>query len=269
MVRLPQRRSRPARWSWRFAVFTVPLIVLTAVLHRLDSLETSATLFILGLALALALLALVLGVTALLVIWARGDSGARRAIGGTVLSALILAWPVWNLTAIATLPQINDITTDGLNTPAFEAAARDRPEGTNPLEHGGRPLLQKQAAAYPEIVPFFLSYPAGDVYEAARALVEARGWRKLSTLPPEFDQPGRIEAVARTLIFGFEDDVVIRISPQAGEETRIDMRSASRYGRHDLGTNARRIYSFLNDLQRLLEAPPETEEDEEGGGLFG
>ena len=43
-------------------------------------------------------------------------------------------------------------------------------------------------------------------------------------------------------------DVAIRIRPLAGQ-TRIDIRSASRFGRHDLGTNAARIQSLADELQ--------------------
>jgi uncharacterized protein (DUF1499 family) len=41
---------------------------------------------------------------------------------------------------------------------------------------------------------------------------------------------------------------VIRIVA-AGSRSRLDIRSMSRLGRNDLGTNARRIRSFLNQLQ--------------------
>ena len=54
---------------------------------------------------------------------------------------------------------------------------------------------------------------------------------------------GRIEAVARTLWFGFEDDVVIRVRATAAG-SRIDMRSRSRVGVSDLGANAERIRRF-------------------------
>ncbi len=43
--------------------------------------------------------------------------------------------------------------------------------------------------------------------------------------------------------FGFQDDVALRVF--AGpKETRIDMRSASRQGQSDLGTNRARIEEF-------------------------
>ncbi len=136
----------------------------------------------------------------------------------------------------------------------------DRPEDANSAEYPGIDAARAQSAAYPEIAPFFLGYPADDVFTAAQALVGERGWRELLSEAPAFDGPGRIEAVARTLIFGFEDDVAIRIEGRGPEQTRIDMRSASRFGRHDFGANADRIYRFLTDLQRRLDSPPEPAE---------
>jgi uncharacterized protein (DUF1499 family) len=65
---------------------------------------------------------------------------------------------------------------------------------------------------------------------------------------------GIIEAVARTPILGFRDDVVVRVRPTV-DGARIDVRSASRYGRHDLGTNAKRVRSLIDDIDDLLSAP--------------
>ena len=60
---------------------------------------------------------------------------------------------------------------------------------------------------------------------------------------------GRIEATATTFWFGFKDDVVIRIVP-APEGSRVDVRSVSRVGLSDVGTNAKRIRDFLHKLAR-------------------
>jgi len=61
-----------------------------------------------------------------------------------------------------------------------------------------------------------------------------------------------IEAVATSLIFGFQSDVVIRlIEEESG--TLVDMRSNSRFGPHDLGANAAQIEAFLADLDASLQ----------------
>jgi uncharacterized protein (DUF1499 family) len=64
---------------------------------------------------------------------------------------------------------------------------------------------------------------------------------------------GRLEGVDTTLLYGFKDDMVVRIqeSPQG---TRVDVRSKSRVGRSDLGVNAKRIRTFLTKLRSALPA---------------
>ena len=54
---------------------------------------------------------------------------------------------------------------------------------------------------------------------------------------------------ATTALFGFKDDVVVRVRPD-GNSSRIDVRSLSRVGGGDIGTNAKRVRAFL---QRLAE----------------
>ena len=66
------------------------------------------------------------------------------------------------------------------------------------------------------------------------------GWEIVATAPAE----GRIEATATTFWFGFKDDIVVRVTPADGG-SRIDVRSVSRVGRGDVGTNAQRIKAYL------------------------
>ena len=59
---------------------------------------------------------------------------------------------------------------------------------------------------------------------------------------------GVIEATATTTLFGFKDDVIIRLTAANGG-TRVDMRSASRAGVSDLGANAARIEAYFAALK--------------------
>ena len=60
---------------------------------------------------------------------------------------------------------------------------------------------------------------------------------------------GRIEATDTTLWFGFKDDIVVRVTAQ-DSASRIDVRSVSRVGKSDVGTNASRIRNYLLKIQR-------------------
>ena len=63
---------------------------------------------------------------------------------------------------------------------------------------------------------------------------------------------GRIEATDTSLLFGFEDDLVVRLVQQADGTVRVDVRSKSRVGRSDFGINAHRIRAFIKSLQKHL-----------------
>ena len=63
---------------------------------------------------------------------------------------------------------------------------------------------------------------------------------------------GRIEVVFRTPILGFRDDVVIRIRPDP-DGARVDIRSTSRYGRHDFGTNASRVSALSEAIDEAVD----------------
>ena len=60
-----------------------------------------------------------------------------------------------------------------------------------------------------------------------------------------------IQGVHRTMIFGFRQDVVIRLREEA-ETTLVDIRVESRYGRHDLGSGAEFITKYLRALDAEL-----------------
>ena len=61
-----------------------------------------------------------------------------------------------------------------------------------------------------------------------------------------------VEAVATSLLFGFESDLVVRLIEEE-DGTLVDMRSTSRWGAHDLGSNAQRVIDFMNDLDLSLQ----------------
>jgi uncharacterized protein (DUF1499 family) len=174
---------------------------------------------------------------------------ARRGVllpGIALLLGIVTAgipWQ-WQRTA-ATVPRIHDITTDTVTPPQFDkVVALRQASNANPLDHSAE-VIEQQKQGYPDIAPVTLPVPPAQAFERALALVRARGWEVVSADAAA----GRIEATDTTRWFGFKDDVVIRVT-LAGDGSRIDLRSVSRVGRSDVGTNARRIREFVADLQR-------------------
>ncbi len=163
---------------------------------------------------------------------------------GLALAALLVGVPARWLLAARNAPMIHDITTDTKNPPTFRALAAARRQAPNRVDHPGDTAARLQRKAYPDVQPLRVDHPPADVLAAARRAARSRGWTVAATDTPA----GRLEAVDRTFWFGFHDDVVVRAVEVDGS-TRVDVRSASRVGKSDLGTNARRIHRFLSALE--------------------
>jgi uncharacterized protein (DUF1499 family) len=168
----------------------------------------------------------------------------RLAAAGIVIG-LVAAGIPWSWSRIAGyVPPIHDITTDANDPPAFSAILRDRKDTDNPSAYGGPALAEKQERAYPDIRPLVLQAAPEVVFDLALSVGRGMGWKIVS----EDRKQGRIEATATTFWFGFKDDVVVRLTP-VNEGTRVDIRSASRVGKSDVGTNAKRVREFLENMK--------------------
>lgn len=247
--------SKVATWSSRLGLFAFAVAALSIIIVRSGLLEIVPALATFGAALVFAGLAILLAFGAFIVIWRQGLSGLGRALLGLFLGLALLAYPAFLGTRALRLPPISDITTDTANPPRFDVLARLRPRGRT--DYPGPAVAALQHTAYPDIVPLELDVPTKAAYDAALALVTKRKWYIGDARSPTLARrDGLIEAVARTPIMGFRDDVVIRVTP-IGQGTRVDMRSASRFGNHDLGANASRIRSLLEEIDDTVSSVPE------------
>lgn len=164
----------------------------------------------------------------------RATYGILCILAGALLAVLYVSVPM--LQTFFTRPAINDIVTDPSDPPVFVTA---------PLPPYPADFADKQRQGYPEIAPLILTASPATVFKKAQDVAIDMGWRIRAAEPAE----GRIEAVASTPVMRFKDDLVVRLRAE-GAGTRVDLRSRSRIGRHDLGANARRIRDFLDRLQR-------------------
>lgn len=250
---LPTFHSPFARWSRWVGVFSVQVLLVAIVLHRLLALPTPVALNMFIAVLAGAGMAVALALAAYVAIWRDGRMGVWSASVGLLLGLAIMAWPAALVPAYRSLPPIHDVTTDMVAPPAFVALATTRAAGANGPDYAGPPLARQQQEAYPDIRPVVVPRPVNEAWEVLGETVKRLGWKVASETPPGGrGKPGYIEAVDRTLILGFYDDVVVRVSGDA-RETRIDVRSASRYGEHDFGRNAQRIRRLFREFNQRLE----------------
>jgi hypothetical protein len=244
-----EKRSRLARWSWRLALLAVPVLIFTALAHRFIIIDTPTMYIAISVGFGLAFAAVIASAVAFYGIWHDGHSGFAYALAGVLLGLLILVVPAVGAWRIVTLPRLADISTDTVDPPVFAFA------GQEGVRHPARPssgdaALQRQA--YPDILSHRYPIPVPRVLEETRAIAERFGWHVLDEAAPvSVEGAARLEAVATTLLLAARDDIAIRIEPD-GDGARVDMRSASRYVKHDLGSNASRVRTFMRALDRAL-----------------
>lgn len=169
--------------------------------------------------------------------------GLVLSILGLVISLVVAAVPLTRYDTARHVPRIHDITTDTSDPPRFETILPLRKDAPNSSVYGGPDVAMQQHAAYPDVKPLVLPLPVVQVFDRALAVVQSLGWK----IVDENRDERRIEATDTTFWFGFKDDIVIRVRPE-GSGSRVDIRSLSRVGVSDVGTNAARIRKFLKKM---------------------
>jgi uncharacterized protein (DUF1499 family) len=172
------------------------------------------------------------------------SKGLLPAVSGIAigLAVIVVLAQLWLKAHDA--PPIHDITTDIVNPPQFVAILPLRKNATNPATYGGPEVAIKQLQAYPDIRPLILEQPYEQAFETALGTARRMGW----SIVAADKKTGRIEATDTTFWFGFTDDIVVRITA-VDRRSIIDVRSVSRVGRSDMGTNAGRIRKYLERLR--------------------
>jgi uncharacterized protein (DUF1499 family) len=251
-----QRTSRLAIWARRLALFSLAATFIAVVIVRSGALDIVPALSTLAGALVLALVAILLAFAAGVVIWTEGIGGVREAVTALLIGLVLIAYPLYLGVKAYRLPAIYDVTTDPIDPPRFEAIARLRPRDANPVAYAGLHIAELQRKAYSDIEPDLTTATPQEAYDAVLKVIAKRKWHVVDARPPQGAAPrdGLIEAIARTAILSFRDDVAVRVRATA-DGARIDVRSASRYGRHDLGANAARVRALIEDVDDVLSAP--------------
>ena len=243
-----------ASWSRNLAIFSVVAVLVSVLIVRFGFLELKPALATFFGALAFAGLSILVGIAGAIAIWQDGSRGISRILVAFLINAALLAYPAYLALQYRKLPRIHDITTDPIDPPRFDALARLRSgDGTNSAVYAGLYSAEQQRIAYPDIETAELEVPVQRAYEITLQLVNKRKWLVIDERSPQPPRRiGRIEAVARTPIMGFREDVSIRVTPD-GEDSRVDIRSASRYFESDLGSNAARVRKLIDDINTAAE----------------
>jgi uncharacterized protein (DUF1499 family) len=244
MMRSPTLRERLARLVLALAAACLMVELLAGPVYRLQWASLKVALTTLRWSATLAAAVFVVALLLALFAGRRLSPPARRQCLAAALLALVaFAPPVYLWTQVNQLPHIHDISTDTEDPPVFVAIAPLRQSAPNGLDYSAAVAAQ-QKQGYADIAPLTLAVPAPQAFERAKVAAHDMGWELVAAEPGEL----RLEATATTLLFGFKDDVVVRVRPQ-GQGSRVDVRSVSRVGGSDFGTNAKRIRAFLAKLQ--------------------
>jgi Protein of unknown function (DUF1499) len=255
----PEKQAHEAKWARRIALFSVQLLLLTVILHRFASLSTPAAMNLLAVGVVGLLLAVAVAGAAITRIWFGGQRGARQAFAGIMIALVGLALPLWALYHFIMLPPLTDIETKPGEPLDFKLLASMRPADANRIEEPDGAAVAEQEKAYPDIRSMELERSAGEVFDLVSGAVRRLGWNVALSEPPSENGVGRIEATDRTMIMGFTDDVLVRVTGDDAQAL-IDVRSVSRYGSHDLGTNAERIRTLFAEVKTELEKKTGLEE---------
>ena len=173
--------------------------------------------------------------------------GAVLSLAGILVGLLTAGIPWSWLRTVKQVPHIHDISTDTLDPPKFVNLLPLRKAAANPAEYGGPEIAAQQRKGYPDITPLRSTVMPDRAFEKALQAAREMGWEIVDASSGDL----RIEATDTTLWFGFKDDVVVRITPEQ-QGSRIDVRSLSRVGSSDVGTNAKRIRAYLNKLDQMI-----------------
>ncbi|WP_108681359.1 DUF1499 domain-containing protein [Methyloceanibacter sp. wino2] len=246
------KEAHEARWARRIAVFFLQLLILTAILHRFFELSTPAAINLIAVCIVGLGLAVLIAVVSLIRIWFGGQTGATNDFAAIIVGLIGLALPAYFLSQAFLLPELTDIQTSPEDPLQYTVLLEQRPRDANPLGNPSAEQVQLQAEAYEDIGPIIVDRPAGAVFTVVNEAVKQLGWTVVVNEAPGESGVGRIEATDTSLIMGFTDDLVVRVK---GDDTSavVDIRSASRYGRSDLGANAERIRAFEDEVNTALE----------------
>jgi len=172
-----------------------------------------------------------------------------------LVAGVTLAYPAWISVEALLRPQLNDIITDLADPLSFSRSRAAQAARVGHVPPESTPEMRAlQARFYPDIEPVMLDMPADQAFTIIRKAVANLGWRVVEETPPSIRQAnGRLEAIALSPVLRLPDDITIRVRGLP-EATRVDIRSTSRYGRHDMGTNAARIARFADELTLLAQA---------------
>jgi Protein of unknown function (DUF1499) len=238
--------SKAAHSALPPAVFSIVLGFVSTIAHRSDLLSTQNFLLVLTVTFAVAGLSFLLSLIGLYAVWARAAKGGKRSGWALLLSLPVLGVGLLAVALLVTTAPLSDISTDTLDPPHFSVPVNSA-DGAN-VNEPPRLDRQIQSTFYPFLTGRRYALTTETIVGRVMRQMADNGWVLLDKNARSIgDGEWVLEATVKTPAFGFIDFVVVRVTDE-GDATYVDMRSAAKFGRYDLGGNARRINEFMKKL---------------------
>jgi len=232
-------------WLKRFGILTALAFPVSVVLYRQGVLGFGGALEIIKVSAGLGALVFLVGVVYWFFTRKSNSQGARAAIIGAVIAIIPVIPLALQAKKASSVPYIHNISTDVVNAPEFNKVLTLRTDQDNPHQYDADALAELQQKAYPEVKTLMTAMSVEEALIKAEKVARELGWEIVDVDASN----GLVEATETTLLWGFKDDIVIRVQP-SGSETAVDLHSVSRFGQSDLGVNAARIEKFLNSFSK-------------------
>jgi uncharacterized protein (DUF1499 family) len=106
----------------------------------------------------------------------------------------------------------------------------------------------KEDSPFPELRPRRYNAPPSLILDVARRAAQSLRW-EVTTV----DNTNReVQAVVTTKVWGFKDDITIRVEPAQPGGSLLLVRSASRVGKGDLGANTRHVMDLVETVDATV-----------------
>ncbi len=233
-------------WLKRFGILTALAFPASVVLYRQGVLGFGGALEIIKASAGLGVLVFLVGVVYWFFTRKSNSQGARAAMIGALIAIIPVIPLVLQAKKASSVPYIHNISTDVVNAPEFNKVLTLRTDQDNPHQYDADALAELQQKAYPEVKTLMTAMSVEEALIKAEKIARELGWEIVDVDASN----GLVEATETTLLWGFKDDIVIRVQP-SGSETAVDLHSVSRFGQSDLGVNAARIEKFLNSFSQV------------------
>ncbi len=234
-------------WLKKIGIASVFAFPLAVVLTRLGVLPFRTSFMLLQVGLVVGVIVFVVGIIYFLLQRKSNNSGAKAALVGAVIAIIPVLPLMLQAKKAKSLPFIHNVSTDIQNAPKFDKVLALRTAQDNPHQYDANQAIGEsgtlgalQRNAYPNVKTHVSDMSAEDALARAQSVVDELGWELVDVNADN----GIIEATDTTLLWGFKDDVAIRVSSRGGQ-TLVDLHSVSRFGGSDIGANAARIEKFL------------------------